>query len=109
MQYFCDVENREVKEIFPGVRIRTFWGEQMLLSIVDVEAKTVVPMHSHPHEQSGTVMSGEVTFNVGGETRVLRAGDTYIIPGGVEHSIWSGDTPAQVLDVFSPVREAYQY
>lgn len=109
MQYFCDLENREAKEIVPGVHIRTFWGNKMLLSIVDLAPNVVVPAHSHPHEQAGTVISGELEMTINGETRKLKPGDTYIIPGGVEHGASTGDTPARALDMFSPVRADYQY
>ena len=109
MQYFCDLENREAKEAAPGVHIRTFWGNKMLLSIVDLAPNVVVPAHSHPHEQAGAVISGELEMTINGETRWLKPGDTYIIPGGVEHGARTGDTPARALDMFSPVRADYQY
>jgi len=109
MHYFCDVENRESKEVAPGIHIRTFWGSEMLLSIVDLDANSVIPAHSHPHEQSGVVISGEFELSIGGETRRLKPGDAYIIPGDVEHAAKTGDIPAQTIDIFSPVREAYQY
>jgi quercetin dioxygenase-like cupin family protein len=109
MPYFCDIENREVKEIFPGVRIRTFWANQMLLSIVDLDANAELPSHFHHHEQAGTVLSGELELTIDGETRLLQPGDTYLIPGGIEHSGRTGVTAARALDVFSPVREEFQY
>ena len=55
---FCDIENREAKEIAPGIRLKTFWGQKMLLSAVELDAGAVLPTHGHPHEQSGTVISG---------------------------------------------------
>jgi quercetin dioxygenase-like cupin family protein len=109
MRHFCDLESREAKEIAPGVHIRTFWGHEMLLSIADLAANAVVPAHSHPHEQGGTVVFGELELTIGGETRWLQPGDTYIIPGGMEHGARTGDAPARILDIFSPVREEYQY
>jgi len=109
MQYFCDLENREAKEIAQGIHIRTFWGKEMLLAIVDLAANALVPEHHHPHEQTGTVISGEIEMTIGGEKRWLKPGDTYIIPGGTEHAGRTGETPARVLDIFSPVREEYQY
>ena len=109
MSYFCDVENRESKEVAPGVRIRTFWADKMLLSLVDLDARAVVPLHNHPHEQAGTVVNGRLQMTIADETRWLEVGDTYIISGGVEHMAAAGDEPCRVLDVFSPVREAYQY
>ena len=109
MQGFCDLENREAKEVIPGVRIRTFWGEKMLLSVADLDANTFMPFHSHAHEQATVVISGELELTVGGVARWIKPGDVSIIPGGVEHAARTGDTPARVLDVFSPVREDYQY
>jgi len=84
-------------------------ASEMLLAIVDLAANTVLPLHSHPQEQAGTVVSGNLELTIDGETRWLKPGDTYIIPSGVEHGGRTGDTPARVLDVFSPVREDYQY
>lgn len=107
--YFCDIENREAREVVPGIHIRTFWGEKMLLSVVDLDPGAELPLHSHPHEQSGTVISGSMTLTIAGETRQLQPGDAYIIPGGVEHSAIAGPLPTRVIDIFSPVREEYQY
>jgi quercetin dioxygenase-like cupin family protein len=109
VSFFCDLENREAKEIAPGVQIRTFWGDEMLLSMADLAANAVLPTHSHPHEQGGTVICGEFELTIDGETRWLKSGDTYLIPGGVEHGARTSDTPARVLDIFSPVRQEYQY
>ncbi|GAH02522.1 unnamed protein product, partial [marine sediment metagenome] len=30
-------------------------------------------------------------------------------PGGVDHEVQVGGTPAKVLDIFSPVRKEYKY
>jgi quercetin dioxygenase-like cupin family protein len=109
MTYFCDVENRATKQLAPGVTARTFWQNQMLLSLVDFEPNTLVPLHTHPHEQSGVVLEGEVEMTIDGESRIIRPGDMYIIPGGIEHSAKSFGAPARVLDTFSPVREEYKY
>ena len=109
MPYHCDVENREAKEVVPGVHLRTFWGNEMLVSIADLEPNAVLPPHSHPHEQAGHVISGEIEITIAGEPRLVEPGDTFIIPGDVEHGVKVGSAPAKVLDVFSPVREDYQF
>jgi len=109
MKNFCDLESRQARELAPGVHARTFWGDKMLVAVVDLAPDAVVPLHAHPHEQAGTVLSGRLELTIGGEARWLEPGATYIIPGGVEHGAKTGDTPAKVMDVFSPVREDYQY
>jgi quercetin dioxygenase-like cupin family protein len=107
--YFYDLSQRRSKELLPGIQARTFWGEKMLTAVVDLEPHVHLPAHSHPHEQAGIVINGEIELTVAGETQRLKAGDVYIIPGGVEHSARTFERPAQVMDVFSPVRNEYKY
>ncbi len=107
--YFHDSRTRAAKTLVPGVDARTFWGERMLVAVVDLDAGAVIPPHSHPHEQVGTVLEGTLSFTIGGETRQVGPGDVWVIPGGVEHSVIMGDTPARVVEMFSPAREDYKY
>jgi len=93
--------------IFPGVEIRTTAGRQLMLSVVRSEPGSVVPNHSHPHEQMGMMISGRLEFTVDDTTRVLGPGDSWRIPGGVVHSVRSLEEPAVALDVFHPIREEY--
>jgi quercetin dioxygenase-like cupin family protein len=104
-----DLESRAFKILRDKVQARTFWEDKLMLAVVDMEANAELPMHSHPHEQGGVVLKGEVAFNINGEVKTLRPGDLYIIPGDVEHGLKVGDAPAQLLDVFSPVREEFKY
>ena len=107
--YYQDVEGRQTKELVPGARTRTFWGENILLSLVEVDPNCQVPNHTHPHEQAGIVLEGELEMDIAGESRLLKPGDIFIIPGNVEHSAGSGDSPVRLLDIFSPVREEFKY
>lgn len=107
--YFYDLNDREVKDLLSGVHARTFWGDNLLMAVVDLDPEAVVPMHSHPHEQGGIVLRGEMTMTIADETRTVKEGDLYVIPGGVEHEARVGSVPVQVLDIFSPVREEYKY
>jgi quercetin dioxygenase-like cupin family protein len=106
--YFVTRAESSQHTIFPGVNIHTVAGEQMMLSLVEFEPRAVVLPHSHPHEQMGMLIEGELTFTIGNETRTLRAGDMWRIPGGVVHSVIAGDAPVQALDVFHPIREDYR-
>ncbi len=105
---FCDVKNRVKKELLPGLRVQSFWGEQMLVIMVELDAGTVVPQHSHPHEQVGTLIAGDLSLTLNGETRRLQPGDAYIIPGDVPHSAIA-HSPSKLFELFSPVREEYKY
>ena len=109
MSYFKDAQSREAMQLVAGARTRTFWGEHVLLSLVEIDANSEVPNHTHPHEQAGILIKGEMEMGIDGEVRRLKPGDMYIIPGGVEHYARCGETPATALDIFSPVREEFKY
>jgi quercetin dioxygenase-like cupin family protein len=107
-QYYVTRAETSHHEIFPGVHIFTAAGEQMMLSLVEFAPRAVVEPHSHPHEQMGMLLEGELTFTIGGQTRTLRPGDMWRIPGGVVHSAVAGSQPVKALDVFHPIREDYR-
>ena len=66
--------------------------------------------HSHPHEQAGVILAGSLTLTIDGDVKVLGLGDIYIAEGGVEHSgVAIGSEGCRALDIFSPVREDYQF
>jgi unsaturated pyranuronate lyase len=108
MSYFVQRSDCSQHEIFPGVHIFTTAGERMMLSVVELAPHAVVEPHSHPHEQMGLLLEGELTFTIGGQTRTLRPGEMWRIPGGIVHGCVAGDQPAKALDVFQPVREDYR-
>ena len=108
MSYFRDPAQVERMELAPGVMLRAMWGDKVMMSMVEVAPKAVVPNHTHPHEQAGLVLQGEFEFTIGGETKRVRPGDAYVIPGGVEHSLVASDGWSLVLDIFSPPREEYK-
>ncbi len=65
-----------------------------------------VPLHKHPNEQSGYVVSGKYILRFGGQEYELTPGDTYSIPANIEHSIEIVEA-GQVVDVFTPIRQDY--
>jgi quercetin dioxygenase-like cupin family protein len=66
----------------------------------------VVPLHTHEHEQAGYVVRGRVIFEIGGETRELRAGDGYLAGSNVPHAVTALE-PSVAIDIFSPPRTEY--
>lgn len=106
---FFDLAQQPSKDVFPGVRITTAWGDEIMLSFLQFEyAGAEVPTHHHPHEQAGMGLEGEFELVIGDEARIIRAGDSYCIPGNTPHSARSVNGPARVLDIFHPVRDEYK-
>jgi len=106
---FFNPATREKKQLLPGINARTFWGEKMLAAVIDLDPHTELPQHSHPHEQIGVLLEGQLQLTIDGETRLLEPQDVYVIPGDIPHSAKTFTRPVRVLDIFSPVREEYKY
>ena len=93
--------------MFDGVGMRTLnHGERTSIHEIEIAAGAVVPMHTHPHEQIGYLVSGRVLFELGEEKREISAGDSWIIPSEVPHEV-TGLEDSVALDIFSPKRDEY--
>jgi quercetin dioxygenase-like cupin family protein len=104
---FIDPKTITPIEPVPGCRMRTPFGEHLMLSYLEMDDGAEVPMHSHPHEQGGILLSGRLELTIGEETQVCEPGAMFIIPPNVKHRAVAVGGPARVLDCFSPVREDY--
>jgi quercetin dioxygenase-like cupin family protein len=95
-------------EMLPGVIRRTLgYGERALLCEISLQKGSVVPLHSHPHEQIGYLAKGRIEFTIGGEKLIVGVGDGYAIPGDATHgAVALEDSVA--IEVFAPVREEYK-
>jgi len=105
---FFNAAQRTSRTIGPGVHLGTMWGDNIMVSVVNLDANAKVPAHTHPHEQMGMVLEGFLTMTIGEETQVLTVGDVYLAPTNTEHSVAAGDVNTKVLDIFSPPREDYK-
>ncbi len=95
-------------EMFPGVVRRTMTaGDHMMLVEVRMDAGAVVPAHTHPHEQTGYLVSGRARFRLADDEREINTGDCWMVPGVVEHAVTALE-PSVFIDVFSPPRDEYR-
>ena len=102
---FASVDGVPVQELMNGIQARAVHGEAITLAVVELDPGLRMPEHRHPNEQVGIVLRGEFTFTVGGETRVRRAGDSWVIPPHVPHAVeTTGAAGCTVIETFSPPR-----
>ena len=104
---FININDFQAVEPVPGCRLRTPYGENLMLSSLEMDEGAEIPLHHHPHEQGGILLKGRMQLTIGEETRICEAGSMFIIPPNVPHRAVAVDGPAVVMDVFSPVREDY--
>jgi quercetin dioxygenase-like cupin family protein len=108
VKQFVELTSAEPFVPAPGVLMRPLFGENAMINLIDMEPGATVPLHSHPHEQLGYMIEGEVVLTVAGVDHTLRPGDAYTLAGGVEHGATAGPAGCRILDIFHPIREDYR-
>jgi quercetin dioxygenase-like cupin family protein len=96
------------RKLAEGIQTRIFSGQQAMISVVDFDPHAKGVLHHHPQEQWGVLLRGSLTRIQGDDRVEMRAGDFWLTPGGVAHTIHAGEQGATVLDIFSPIRSDYQ-
>lgn len=95
------------RQVMEGIRLKTLvHGEKTLLCEFRIRKGKTLPSHSHPHEQTGYLVSGHMKFIIGDNVFDVEPGDSWCIPGDVEHAAEAFEDSVGV-EVFSPVREEY--
>jgi len=106
---FVVVAHKDGKESFPeaGLTRRVLaYNDKLFLAEHEMVKGWVGTVHSHLHEQVVYVVHGHLKVTCRGKTVDVRAGDTFVVRGGVEHGA-SAMEDSRVIDVFTPCREDY--
>jgi quercetin dioxygenase-like cupin family protein len=91
----------------PGLRRQVMsYSPGMMLVRHRMQKGWVGARHSHPHEQLVYIVSGHLSFQHPGGVFDAKAGDSFLVPGNVEHQA-SAVEDSEVLDIFTPYREDY--
>lgn len=81
-------------------------GKNTLMTEFVLKKGAVLPAHQHPQEQTGYLVYGHMFLTIGNDVHEVQPGDSWTIPGNVEHrATIVADSVA--VEVFSPVRDDY--
>jgi quercetin dioxygenase-like cupin family protein len=98
-----NAKNRQFKGVSFDVLA---FGQKSMVTKMNYKVGNSVPLHSHPNEQSGYVISGKYKIHFQNFNEILNPGDSYSIPENIEHS-WEVIEGGEVIDVFTPPRQDY--
>ena len=101
---FVRVDELEPLHLVPGLEFRPVSTDSVMTNFVTFAPDGVAATHHHSEQQIAIVLSGELTFTVGQETRVMHAGECVVIPPHVPHGGVAGPGGCTAVDVFTPPR-----
>ncbi len=100
-------DDKGYKMLAEGVRMKTLvHGEKTHLCEFRIKKGSRVPEHSHPHEQTGYLVSGRLKFILADETLEAGPGDSWCVTGDIVHRAEVLEDSVMV-EVFSPLRQDY--
>ena len=98
---------KEWKSVGEGVQRKIMsYNPEMMVVRVKFEKGAIGAEHHHVHTQSTYVVSGAFEFTIGPDKRVVRSGDTCLMPSQVWHGCVCLEE-GELLDVFTPIREDF--
>ena len=104
---FYKADESGYKQVLPGIKLKTLvFGERTLFSEFRMEANSILPQHSHYHEQTGYLVKGRIKLTIGQQTFEAGPGDSWCIPSNAVHSAEILEN-SLAIEVFSPLREDY--
>ena len=88
---------------------RLIWGRNAQVSLIRMDPGSEIALHRHPEDQLTHTIRGSLDQGVMDKTFPASgmAGHMLFLPGGMVHSAKLGETGADQLDVFWPVRPDY--
>jgi quercetin dioxygenase-like cupin family protein len=94
-------------DIRDGIKIKTIsYGKKMLMSEFLLKKDSILPNHSHPYEQTGYLIKGNIKLFINGISKNLKPGDSWNIPENIDHKAEILEDSV-VIDIFSPARDDY--
>ena len=90
-----------------GIKLKTLvHGQKTLMAGFHLAKDSLLPPHSHPHEQTGYLVSGRMRMTIDGEQLDATAGASWCIPAEALHGAEILED-AVAIEIFSPVRPDY--
>ncbi|WP_153448880.1 cupin domain-containing protein [Vibrio algicola] len=106
---FFKIDDNEWEDIGDGIKRKIVGYTDDLMAVhLRFDKGAIGAPHTHEiHDQIGYVVSGSFEAEIGGEKRVLTAGDAYIASKHTEHGAIALEEGSILLDMFSPARQDF--
>jgi len=107
MKQICKASEDGYINVLGGIKRKTLvFGSNSLMTEFKLKKGKSLPLHKHPNEQTGYLISGHIILNIDGQNFEMHTGDSWCIPGDTEHGAEVIENSI-AIEVFCPIREDY--
>jgi quercetin dioxygenase-like cupin family protein len=104
---FTKTSTEGFEPALPGIERKTLvYGQLTLATEFRMQAGSTLPLHQHPYEQTGYLVSGRMRMTIDGEQLDATAGASWCIPADARHGAEILEDSV-AIEIFSPVRADY--
>jgi quercetin dioxygenase-like cupin family protein len=96
---FWDLKALKLDEFRPGIFSKVEVGSNLVMAVMEISPGKEGVEHSHPFDQCGIVVEGEIEMSIGVEKRLLKTMETYFIPAEISHNWKTAQSSAKILDI----------
>lgn len=82
------------------------YSDELMMCEITFKKGSKGNFHHHEHLQITYVAEGSFEFTIGGETKVVKKGDSVYMPSNVEHGVTALED-GKLVDVFNPMRQDF--
>lgn len=98
-------EQRASAPLGPGILGQAVVGEHLSVARFELAPGAEVPSHAHDSEEVGHVLAGALKVAWADQESIVRAGESFLIPGGASHRAVALDEGCTLLECYSPPRD----
>jgi quercetin dioxygenase-like cupin family protein len=107
LKHFFFNSDAPLEDVGGGIKRKILAYHEDLMAVeVHFEEGAVGAVHSHPHVQVTYVLDGEFEFNIDGEKKIIKAGDSTFKEAHIPHGAVCLKA-GRLLDIFTPYREDF--
>lgn len=104
--YFVNSEIK-TKDFGNGIRRKILsYNDNLMIVEVYFDENAEMEVHAHPHEQITYIIEGEFEFNIDGNKRICKPGDSTYKQANIKHGAVCRKK-GKLIDIFTPCRQDF--
>ena len=96
---FWNLGTLQLEEFRPGIMSKAELGDNLIMVCMEIGVEQEDTGHTHPYDQCGIVIEGQIEMFIEEESRLLEVNETYFIPSGEQHGWKTFDKSVKLLDI----------
>jgi quercetin dioxygenase-like cupin family protein len=73
----------------------------VVMAVTEIAANMTAARHTHPGSEVAYMLAGEAEFNIEGQVKKVKAGESFRLEPGVKHSVKNGPMTTRILAIYT--------